>query len=110
LGTNFLLFFNTIGQNREIRPRWVLLEQISVCACAHKHDQPMFYAVVKFVRQQKVPADMALPVPFPFAAQRMIQLFRSKRAIVGDEQQHGLLEPVHVIAAGSGQAFPILLE
>jgi hypothetical protein len=40
-----------IVPGRENRPRWVLLEQISVCACAHKHDQAVFCAVIKSVSQ-----------------------------------------------------------
>ncbi|KXB13424.1 hypothetical protein ADT31_00340 (plasmid) [Xylella fastidiosa] len=70
----------------------------------------MFAAVVEFVGQQKITPDMALPVPFPIATQGVIEPFRPERVIVGDQQQHCFLEPIHVIAASPRQPLPVLQE
>jgi hypothetical protein len=45
--------------------RICLLEQIGMCASAHEDDQAMLRAVIEFVRQQKVAADMAFAVSCP---------------------------------------------
>lgn len=79
--------------------RLLLPEQIGMRASAHEHNQAMLCAVIEFVGQQKIASDMALPMPFPFAAQRVVEPFRPERAIVGDQQQHRFLEPVHVVSA-----------
>ena len=60
--------------------------------------------------QQEVAADMALAVACPIAGQRVIQPFRRKRPVVGNEQRHSLFQPVHVVPAGVGQALPVLEE
>ncbi len=78
-----------------------LLEQIGMRTGAHEYDQAMFSVVIELVGQQKITADMALPIPFPVDAQWVIKPFRSKRGIVGDQQEHGFLEPVHVVPASS---------
>lgn len=51
-----------------------------MCSGAHEYDQAMFPVVVDLVGQQKITADMALPIPFPVATQRVIEPLRSKRA------------------------------
>ena len=56
-----------------------------MCAGTNEHNQSMFSAVIKFVGQQKVATNMALPIPFPVTAQWMIKPFRSKRTIIGDQ-------------------------
>ena len=45
-----------------------LLEQIGMRAGTHEHDRAMFHIVIEFVGQQKIAADMALPMAFPVAA------------------------------------------
>jgi hypothetical protein len=44
-----------------------------VCAGAHEHNQAMFSAVIEFVRQQKITANMAFAMPFPLATQWVIE-------------------------------------
>ena len=85
-----------------------LLEQIGVCSCAHEHYQAMFSAVIELLRQKKVAANMAFPMPFPVPTQWMIEPLWAERSIVGDQQQHCLLEPVHVVPTCSRQPLPIL--
>lgn len=77
-------------------------------ASPHENNQTSFPAFVKLVGQQEVAANMTFPVPVPVAAQGVIEPFRPEWAVIGDEQEHRLLELVHVIATGSGQTFPIL--
>ena len=61
----------------------------------------------KPVDQQKVAADMAFAVVGSMAFQRMVEPFRAKRPIVGNQQQHGRLQLDHVEAPGPAQALPV---
>src|SRR3546814_6692752 len=60
--------------------------------------------------QTEIGADMALAVIAPIALEGVVQPFRAKRRIVGDEQHHRFLELVHVVAAAARQPLPILDE
>lgn len=82
------------------RGRFLLLEQFGVRASAHEDNPTGFTAIIELVRQQKITADVA-PMPLPFVAQRVVELFSPERAVVGDQQEHGFLEPVHVVPPGS---------
>ena len=62
---------------------------------------------VDLVNQQEVAADMAFTVICPFPFQAVIQPLRGKRCVIGDEQQHRLLESHHIEAPRMGQALPI---
>src|SRR3546814_4426394 len=62
------------------------------------------------VDQQEIAADMALAMIAPIALEGVVQPFRAKRRIVGDEQHHRFLELVHVVAAAARQPLPILDE
>ena len=42
----------------------------------------MVPAVIKFVRQQEVPADVTLAVPLPIAAERVIKPLRPELAVL----------------------------
>jgi hypothetical protein len=56
-------------------------------ACAHKDDG----VAVQPIDQQKITADVTFPVVVPIALERMVELLRPERCIVGDEQKHHLL-------------------
>src|SRR3546814_4878489 len=58
------------------------------------------------VDQQEIAADMALAMIAPIALEGVVQPFRAKRRIVGDEQHHRFLELVHVVAAAARQPLP----
>lgn len=70
------------------------VEQFGVRASTHKVDG----IALKLIDQQEVPADMAFPVIGPIALERVIEPFRAEGRIVGDQQQHRLLEATHVVA------------
>ena len=82
-----------------------------MCASAHENHLAGFAIVNEFVGQQEIAADVTFAVTDPVATrQRMVFPFWPERAIVGDQQQHGFLEPVHVEPAGLRQPRPILAE
>lgn len=61
----------------------------------------------KLVNQQEVAANVAFPVVGPIAFERVIQPLSAKWAIVGNQEQHRLLELPHVVAPGARQALPV---
>ena len=67
-------------------------------------------SVVQFVDQQKISADVALPISRPFALERMIQPFGTERRIIGDQQKHRLFQTIEIISARPRQSLPILQE
>ena len=87
-----------------------LREQLGVRPAAHENDQSAFARVVERVNQQEVAADVALTMACPVARESVIEPFRRQRPVVGDQQRHGLFQPVHVVPAGVGQALPVLEE
>jgi hypothetical protein len=88
----------------------LFLEQFGMGSGANEDDHSRPATAVDLIGQQKVAADMTFPVTLPLALEGMIQPFRPERAIIDNEQQHGLFEPVHVIALGARQVLPILDE
>ena len=92
----------------DLYPVSSLFEKIGMRSCAYKDNQGVPCTVVELIGRQKITSDRALAMPCPFATQRMIEPFRTHRRVIGDQQQHCLLEPVHVIAACPTQAFPVL--
>ena len=78
-----------------------LLKQLGMRAGTHENNQAGFAAIVEFVRQQEITANVALPMPFPIATQRVIEPLRAKWGIMGDQHKHGFLESVHVVPARS---------
>ena len=70
------------------------------------------YDFFRFLRrpQEEVAADVALTMACPVARQGVIEPFRRQRPVVGDQQRHGLFQPVHVVPAGMRQALPVLEE
>ena len=62
---------------------------------------------LKLVNQQKVAANVAFPVVGPIAFECVVQPLSAQRAIVGNQQQHRLLELPHVVAPGARQALPV---
>mgnify|MGYP003582154510 CR=1 FL=1 len=75
-----------------------------MCPGTHKHHQAALAGVVQRVDQQEVAADMAIAMACPIACQRVIKPFGRQWPVVGDEQRHGLFQPVHVVPTGVGQA------
>ena len=71
-----------------------LREQLGVRPAAHENDQAAFARVVERVDQEEVAADVALTMAYPVTRQRMIEPFRRQRPVVGDQQRHGLFQPV----------------
>ena len=59
------------------------------------------------INQQKVAADVAFPVVGPIAFERVVQPLSAQRAIVGNQQQHRLLELPHVVVPGARQPLPV---
>src|SRR6218665_3417102 len=86
------------------------LEQIGMRASTHEHNRSMLCVFIELVRLHKMTAEMAIPVSPPVTAQSGIAPSRPERSVVGDQQQHRLLEPVHVMAASPRQALPVLQE
>lgn len=76
-----------------------LLEQFGIGTGAYEDNQASRAAVIKLVRQQEVTPDVALTMPVLIATEQVIPPFRTERAIVGDQQKHGVLEPVQVVPA-----------
>ncbi|MBS1223291.1 MAG: hypothetical protein H6R23_2911 [Proteobacteria bacterium] len=70
------------------------LEQISVRPGVNEDDQVAGGRASQMVDQQKIPADMTFPTSLPRALQRMVEPFRAKRGVVGDQQQHGFFQPL----------------
>src|SRR3546814_7082095 len=60
--------------------------------------------------EQEVAADMALAMIAPIAFEGVVQPFRAKRRVVGDEEHYRFLEPLHVVAPAARQPLPILRE
>lgn len=88
-----------------------LSKQLGMSTGTHENYLAGFAVINEFVGQQKIAADVALAVPNPVATgQWMVLPFRPERIIVGDQQQHSFLEPVHVEPTGLGQTRPILAE
>jgi len=79
----------------------LFVEKIGVSSCANEDDEAGFAAVVRLVGQQKIATDVALAMAVPLALERVIKPFRPEGAIVSDQQQHDLFEPVHVEPAGA---------
>ena len=55
-------------------------------------------------------ADVALAVIGPVTFERMVQPLGPQRRIVGDEQQHRLLQPLAVVTPRAEEALPVLEE
>lgn len=66
-----------------------IAEQLGMGSGAHEID----LVALHLIDQQEVTADMAFPVIGPVALQGVVQPFGAKGRIVGNEQQHRLLEP-----------------
>ena len=89
-----------------LRAQCLFLEQTGIGARAHEVDGVAF----QLVDQQEVAADVAFTVIGPIPFDRVVQPLGSKGRVVGDQQQHCLLEPVQVVAARAGKPFPFFLE
>lgn len=59
------------------------------------------------VNQQEIAANVAFPVVSPIAFERVVQPLSAQRAIVGNQQEHRLLELPHVVAPGVRQPLPV---
>lgn len=86
--------------------KFLTAEQFGMRTSSHKVDA----VAIHLVNQKKIAADVALAVLGPLAFQTVIQPFRTQGGIIGDEQQHGLLEPHHVVSPRMGKALPIFQE
>ena len=73
----------------------LFVEQLCVGARAHENDDSVSPGrVVDFIDQQKVAANVTVPVSRPVTLEWMIEPFRAERGIVGDQQQHCFFEAV----------------
>ena len=63
-----------------------LLEQFGMSASANENDQAAGRRFHEAIHEQEIPTDVALPMPVPIALERMIESFRAKRRVVGDQQ------------------------
>lgn len=88
-----------------------LSKQLGMSTGTHENYLAWFAVINELVGQQEIAADVTFAVADPVATgQRMVLPFRPERAIVGNQQQHGFLEPVHVEPAGLGQTRPIFAK
>ncbi len=55
----------------------LLVEQLGMRSGPDKNDRSNPAAVVKFINQQEVAADMAFPMAVPFTFERMVEPFRT---------------------------------
>ena len=63
-----------------------LLEQFGMSASANENDQAAGRRFREAIHEQEIPTDVAFPMPVPIALERMIEPFRAKRRVVGDQQ------------------------
>src|SRR3546814_2990788 len=92
-----LLFLCSPGSGR-------LFEQFRMRAGAHEVHQ----ISLDRVDEQEVAADMALAMIAPIAFEGVVQPFRAKRRVGGDEEHHRFLELLHVVGPAWRQTPPIL--
>ena len=78
------------GGERRTSPQ-LFVEKISMCAGTDKHDKTRFSASIEIVGEQEVTANMAFPMTRPVTLERVVEPFRSERAVVCYEQKHRLL-------------------
>jgi hypothetical protein len=62
------------------------------------------------IDQQEITTHMAFPVVGPVAPEGVVQPLGAQRCIVSDQEQHDMLELVHVVKARSRKPLPILPE
>lgn len=75
-------------------------EEFGVGSNSNKDNRPIGACVIEPVDEQKITADVAFAMARPVALQRMVQPLRTERCVVGDEQEHCLLELAQVVAPG----------
>ena len=77
----------------------LFLEQVGVGAGSYKDNSAaLARRVVHFIDQQEIATDMAFAVSGPLALERMVEPFGAERCVIGDQQQHRLLEAIEIIA------------
>lgn len=59
---------------------------------------------------QEITTHMAFPMVGPVAPEGVVQPLGTQWCIVGDQEQHDLLELVHVVPARARQPLPVLPE
>src|SRR5690242_20613636 len=80
-------------------------------AGAHEDDRAALPgAIIGFIDEQEIAADMTFAVGRPIALERMVLPLRPERRVVRNEKQHALLQPVHIMAARPRETRPILAE
>lgn len=72
----------------------VLFEKFGVCPDPREDDA----GIVGLVNQEEIATNMAFAEACPLSSEGVIFPFCAERAIIGDEQEHDLLQPTHVIA------------
>ena len=78
--------------------------------CRFDHARHITVAFGALAHQRKVAADLAFPVISPVTHERMNQPRGIQRSIVGDEQQHRLVQPLQIVATRAGEALPVFGE
>ena len=97
-------------RRRHPLPSCPLFEQLRVRAGAHKDDLLVRSAAFQAIDQQEVAADVAFAMIGPVTGERMIAPLGPERAVIGDQQQHCLLELLQIEAAGMREPRPVLGE
>lgn len=84
-----------------------LFEKLGVCPDPREDDA----GVVGLVNQEEITTDVAFAEAFPLlSSEGVIFPFGPERAVIGDEQEHDLLQPAHVIAPALREPVPVLQE
>ena len=78
-----------------------------MCARPNKRGRRIGVAASQAIDQREVTSDMTLAMVCPLALERVTQPLRPQRRIVCDGQQHDLLHPSQVLAAGVRQPRPV---
>src|SRR5487761_2140429 len=87
-----------------------VLEQIGMRPSADEDDCFVGRLPIKPIDQQKITANVALAMRGPVASQSMIEPLRTQRSVNGDEQEHRLFEPAHVVTPRMRQALPVFAK
>jgi hypothetical protein len=76
-----------------------LLEQLGMRARPDEDDKSGRRVIVEFVCEKKIAADMALAMSDPISLDRLVPPIGFEWAIIGNEQEHRLLQSVQIVSA-----------
>jgi hypothetical protein len=78
---------------------YLFVEKVRVGPGANEDDLAGFAAIINSIGKQEIAADVAFAMSLPRPFERVVKPLRSKRGLVGYQQQHGFFEPVHIESA-----------